>query len=110
MVLEPGSDLDGPGQAARPSRFSLGPRSSRPVPRMSADRAPTAHDPAPEVTHGFAAIAVTDFAVAYQWYVRLFARTADMFPRDGEAARASTALLCRLMADCHLLCDSRVFL
>jgi catechol 2,3-dioxygenase-like lactoylglutathione lyase family enzyme len=38
-----------------------------------------------EVTHTFGGVAVTDFAAAYQWYVRLFGRAADMFPHDGEA-------------------------
>jgi catechol 2,3-dioxygenase-like lactoylglutathione lyase family enzyme len=61
---------------------------------MSADRAPAAHDPAlsdvgqnsaVEVTHIFGGVAVTDFAPAYEWYVRLFGRAADMFPHDGEA-------------------------
>jgi catechol 2,3-dioxygenase-like lactoylglutathione lyase family enzyme len=38
-----------------------------------------------EVTHTFGGVAVTDFAAAYQWFVRLFGRAADMFPHDGEA-------------------------
>jgi catechol 2,3-dioxygenase-like lactoylglutathione lyase family enzyme len=38
-----------------------------------------------EVTHTFGGVAVTDFAAAYQWYLRLFGRAADMFPHDGEA-------------------------
>jgi hypothetical protein len=38
-----------------------------------------------EFTHTFAGVAVLDFAAAYEWYVRLFGRAADMFPIDGEA-------------------------
>jgi hypothetical protein len=38
-----------------------------------------------EVTHTFGGVAVTDFAAAYQWFMRLFGRAADMFPHDGEA-------------------------
>jgi catechol 2,3-dioxygenase-like lactoylglutathione lyase family enzyme len=38
-----------------------------------------------EVTHTFGGVAVTDFAAAYQWFMRLFGRTADMFPHEGEA-------------------------
>ena len=37
------------------------------------------------MTHAFAGVAVSDFAAAYEWYVRLFGRAADMFPTDGEA-------------------------
>jgi catechol 2,3-dioxygenase-like lactoylglutathione lyase family enzyme len=37
------------------------------------------------ITHEFAGIAVTDFATAYDWYVRLFGRPADIFPHDSEA-------------------------
>lgn len=38
-----------------------------------------------KVTHTFGGVAVTDFAAAYEWYVHLFGRAADMFPHDGEA-------------------------
>ncbi len=38
-----------------------------------------------EFAHTFAGVAVSDFAAAYGWYVRLFGRAADMFPHDGEA-------------------------
>jgi hypothetical protein len=38
-----------------------------------------------DVTHTFGGIAVTDYAAAYQWFMRLFGRAADMFPHDGEA-------------------------
>ncbi|HVC86456.1 MAG TPA: hypothetical protein VNC40_03420 [Gaiellaceae bacterium] len=44
-----------------------------------------------EVTHVFAGVAVSDFAAAYGWYVRLFGRTADMFPLDDEAVWRLTA-------------------
>lgn len=44
-----------------------------------------------EVTHVFAGVAVSDFAVAYGWYVRLFGRAADMFPLDDEAVWRLTA-------------------
>jgi catechol 2,3-dioxygenase-like lactoylglutathione lyase family enzyme len=37
------------------------------------------------VTYTFAGLAVRDFAAAYDWYVRLFGRPADMFPHDEEA-------------------------
>jgi catechol 2,3-dioxygenase-like lactoylglutathione lyase family enzyme len=37
------------------------------------------------ITHLFAGVAVSDFAAAYDWYERLFARAADMFPCEGEA-------------------------
>lgn len=37
------------------------------------------------VTHTFGGVAVTDFTAAYEWYVRLFGRAADMFPHDAEA-------------------------
>jgi catechol 2,3-dioxygenase-like lactoylglutathione lyase family enzyme len=37
------------------------------------------------VTHTFAGLAVADYAAAYDWYVRLLGRPADMFPRDREA-------------------------
>jgi hypothetical protein len=42
------------------------------------------------VTHTFAGVAVTDYAAAYQWYMRLFGRAADMFPHDGEAVSRLT--------------------
>jgi catechol 2,3-dioxygenase-like lactoylglutathione lyase family enzyme len=38
-----------------------------------------------KITHAFAGIAVTDFPTAYEWYVHLFGRAADMFPHDREA-------------------------
>jgi len=37
------------------------------------------------ITHAFAGVAVTDFAAAHDWYVRLFGRAADMLPHDSEA-------------------------
>lgn len=37
------------------------------------------------VTHTFAGLAVANYPAAYDWYVRLFGRPADMFPHDGEA-------------------------
>jgi catechol 2,3-dioxygenase-like lactoylglutathione lyase family enzyme len=37
------------------------------------------------VTHGFIGVPVSDFTAAYEWYVQLFGRGADMFPRDDEA-------------------------
>jgi catechol 2,3-dioxygenase-like lactoylglutathione lyase family enzyme len=42
-------------------------------------------------THAFAGIAVSDYAAAYGWYVRLFGRAADMFPQDAEAVWRLTA-------------------
>jgi catechol 2,3-dioxygenase-like lactoylglutathione lyase family enzyme len=43
------------------------------------------------ITHGFAGVPVSDFSLAYGWYVRLFGRAADRFPRDGEAVWQLTA-------------------
>ncbi len=37
------------------------------------------------VTHTFAGLAVSDYAAAYDWYVRLLGRPADMFPHGREA-------------------------
>jgi len=37
------------------------------------------------VTHAFAGVAVSDYAAAYEWYVRLFGREAEMVPHDHEA-------------------------
>jgi catechol 2,3-dioxygenase-like lactoylglutathione lyase family enzyme len=37
------------------------------------------------VTHTFAGLPVADYATAYDWYVRLLGRPADMFPHDREA-------------------------
>jgi catechol 2,3-dioxygenase-like lactoylglutathione lyase family enzyme len=36
-------------------------------------------------TYMFAGLPVADYAPAYDWYVRLLERQADMFPHDGEA-------------------------
>jgi catechol 2,3-dioxygenase-like lactoylglutathione lyase family enzyme len=38
-----------------------------------------------KLTHAFAGLAVSDYAAAYEWYVRLFGREADMYPHDNEA-------------------------
>ena len=38
-----------------------------------------------KLTHAFAGVAVSDYAAAYEWYVRLFGREADMHPHDLEA-------------------------
>jgi hypothetical protein len=37
------------------------------------------------VTHTFAGLPVSDYTAAYDWYVRLLGRPADMFPREQEA-------------------------
>ena len=37
------------------------------------------------VSFTFAGLAVADFAAAYDWYVRLFGREADMFPHEKES-------------------------
>jgi hypothetical protein len=37
------------------------------------------------VTHIFVGLPVANYAVAYDWYVVLLGRPADMFPRDNEA-------------------------
>lgn len=36
------------------------------------------------VTHTFAGLPVADYGTAYDWYVRLLGREADMFPHDTE--------------------------
>ena len=36
-------------------------------------------------THSFAGLPVSDYTTAYEWYVRLFGRPADMFPHEQEA-------------------------
>jgi catechol 2,3-dioxygenase-like lactoylglutathione lyase family enzyme len=37
------------------------------------------------ITYTFAGLPVSDYAAAYDWYVRLLGRAADMFPNDKEA-------------------------
>jgi hypothetical protein len=37
------------------------------------------------VTHTFGGLAVANYRAAYDWYVRLLGRPADMFPHDREA-------------------------
>lgn len=37
------------------------------------------------IVHTFAGIPVADYAAAYNWYVRLLGRQADMFPHETEA-------------------------
>jgi glyoxylase I family protein len=37
------------------------------------------------VSFVFAGVAVADFAAAYEWYVRLLGRGADMFPHERES-------------------------
>lgn len=37
------------------------------------------------VTHSFAGLPVSDYTAAYDWYVRLLGRPADMFPHEREA-------------------------
>lgn len=37
------------------------------------------------ITYTFAGLPVEDYEAAYEWYVRLFGRAADMFPHDTEA-------------------------
>ena len=37
------------------------------------------------ITHTFTGLPVSDYATAYDWYVRLLGRPADMFPHDREA-------------------------
>jgi catechol 2,3-dioxygenase-like lactoylglutathione lyase family enzyme len=36
------------------------------------------------ITHTFAGLPVADYAAAYDWYVRLLGRDADMFPHNTE--------------------------
>lgn len=38
-----------------------------------------------KLTHAFAGIAVSEYAAAYERYVRLFGREADVYPHDDEA-------------------------
>jgi len=42
-------------------------------------------EPCVTVTHSFAGLAVAEYSAAYDWYVRLLGRPADMFPHDREA-------------------------
>lgn len=44
-----------------------------------------------KLTHAFAGVAVSDYAAAYEWYVRLFGREADLYPHDREAVWRLTA-------------------
>jgi catechol 2,3-dioxygenase-like lactoylglutathione lyase family enzyme len=37
------------------------------------------------ITYAFAGLPVSDYGAAYEWYVRLFGRAADMFPHETEA-------------------------
>jgi hypothetical protein len=37
------------------------------------------------ITYTFAGLPVADYGVAYEWYVQLLGRAADMFPHDTEA-------------------------
>ena len=43
------------------------------------------------VTHTFAGLPVADYASAYNWYVRLLGREADMFPHERECVWRLTA-------------------
>jgi catechol 2,3-dioxygenase-like lactoylglutathione lyase family enzyme len=43
------------------------------------------------VTYTFAGLPVTDYASAYDWYVGLLGRPADVFPHDKEAVWRLTA-------------------
>src|SRR4051794_4503212 len=43
------------------------------------------------VTYTFAGLPVTSYASAYDWYVQLLGRPADMFPNDTEAVWRLTA-------------------
>lgn len=36
------------------------------------------------ITHSFAGLPVADYTAAYEWYVRLLGREADMFPHETE--------------------------
>jgi hypothetical protein len=49
------------------------------------DSSDTGQNPTVKVTHTFGGVAVGDFAAAYDWYVHLFGRVADMSPHDREA-------------------------
>jgi len=44
-----------------------------------------------KVTHTFAGLPVADYATAYDWYVRLLGRDADMFPHERECVWRLTA-------------------
>jgi catechol 2,3-dioxygenase-like lactoylglutathione lyase family enzyme len=43
-----------------------------------------------DVTHTFSGLPVADFPAAYDWYVRLLGRPADMFPHESECVWAVT--------------------
>ena len=45
---------------------------------------PPSKMPGVAVSFMFAGLAVADYAAAYNWYVRLLGREADMFPHDTE--------------------------
>lgn len=45
---------------------------------------PVGQNPA-VITHTFSGLPTTEYALAYDWYVRLLGRQADMFPHDTEA-------------------------
>jgi hypothetical protein len=38
-----------------------------------------------EVTHTFAGVPVAEYSTAYDWYVRLLGREADIFPHNRES-------------------------
>ncbi len=43
------------------------------------------------ITYTFAGLPVADYGAAYEWYVGLLGRAADMFPHDTEAVWRLTA-------------------
>ena len=43
------------------------------------------------ITYTFAGLPVAAYGAAYEWYVRLLGRPADMFPHDNEAVWRLTA-------------------
>ena len=48
---------------------------------MTTERA-VGQNPTVAVTHTFAGLPVADYTAAYDWYMRLLGREADMFPHD----------------------------
>src|SRR6476469_7183948 len=54
--------------------------------KSKADEYPSALQNHPvAITHSFVGLPVADYAAAYDWYVRLLGREADMFPHETES-------------------------
>ena len=58
---------------------------------MPGDEPGSGRIPPVNITYTFAGLPVADYRTAYDWYVRLLGRAADMFPHDTEAVWRLTA-------------------